>query len=54
MFIRVILNYQESVVENELSITGAWGLCFSIQEARMGKTYKVEDFATKDAQEDPQ
>lgn len=41
MFIKVLFNYQESVVENELGLVGAWSLCHSLQEAKMGKTLRV-------------
>lgn len=41
-FIRVLANYKESVIGNEMSIGSAYGLCLSMQEARMGKTLSLE------------
>jgi len=43
MFIKVLFNYQESVVENEMTLWDAWHLCHSLQEARMGKTLRIID-----------
>ena len=43
MFIKVLFNYQESVVENEMTLWDAWHLCHSLQEARMGKTLRIVD-----------
>jgi len=37
MFIKVLLSYKESVVENELTIGQAWLLCRALQEARFSK-----------------
>ncbi len=52
MFVRVIFNYKESIVENELSLGIAWSLCFSIQEARMGKTLRYTPLTNKEAEGD--
>lgn len=41
MFLRCLTNYQESIVENEMTIEGAWSLCHSLQEARVGKTLRM-------------
>ena len=43
MFLKVVSNYQESVVENELALDLAWHLCHSLQEAKMGKCYRIEE-----------
>ena len=40
-FLKVMSDYQESVVANEMDVFQAWSLCFSIQEARMGKSYRM-------------
>ena len=41
-FLKVMADYQESVIGNEMDIRQAWSLCFSIQEARMGKTFRMD------------
>ena len=41
LFIKCLWNYEETIYGNELTILDAWGLCFSIQDMRMGKRYKV-------------
>jgi hypothetical protein len=51
MFIKCLLNYDESIKGNEFSIHQAWDLCFSIQEARMGKTYRMVDRKEGDAKD---
>ncbi len=45
MFLKVISNYRESVVLNELTILSAWELCHALQEPKMGKTYRLIDDA---------
>lgn len=42
-FVLCLLDHQESIVENELTIGDVYHLCHSIQEARMGKTLKLVD-----------
>lgn len=42
MFLRCIKHYEESVLGNDMTILGAWKLCFSIQEMRLGKSYKID------------
>ena len=47
MFLKVVSNYEESVVQNELDILSAWSLCHSLQESKMGKMYRIEEFCEK-------
>ena len=42
-FIKCLIDYDVSIKGNEFTIHQAWDLCFSIQEARMGKTYRMVD-----------
>lgn len=41
MFLKVISNYRESIVLNELTILSAWDLCHALQEPKMGKTLTI-------------
>ncbi len=34
MFLKVLRNYQESVVGNELTLMQAWSLCYSLKSAK--------------------
>lgn len=41
LFLGCLLNYNESIKGNEFTLLDAYGLCFSIQEARMGKMLRM-------------
>ena len=41
LFLKCLMDYNESIKGNEFTILDAWGLCFSIQDVKMGKTYKM-------------
>ena len=37
MFFKVLFDYRESVIENELTLKQAWDLCHSLNEARYSR-----------------
>jgi len=41
MFVKCLFDYKTSIIENELTIRGAWGLCHALQEVKMGKSYRM-------------
>lgn len=49
LFLKCLKNYDESIKGNDFTIPQAWGVCFAIQEMRMGKTYKMIDRKEGDA-----
>ncbi len=34
MFLKVLRNYRESVIDNELTLRSAWSLCYSLKAAK--------------------
>lgn len=53
MFLKVLLNYQESIVENELTIPQAWGLCHAICQARYDKGTPLSEITNNASKEVP-
>jgi len=51
IFLKCLKNHDESIKGNDFTIHQAWDLCFSIQEARMGKTYRMVDHNSEDTKD---
>ena len=51
LFIKCLLDYDTSIKGNEFTILDTWSLCFSIQEARMGKGYRWVDLKAEESKD---
>lgn len=54
MFLKVLSSYRESVVENELTLLQAWGLCHALCQARYERSTPMSEYMTNtDREGDP-
>ena len=48
MFLKVLSSYQESVVENELTLLQAWELCHALCQARYERSTPLSEFTNNE------